>query len=160
MSERQSGCMNSENCRHNSSCTSTRVYKIKQLVYMHFSFKNDLSPDRDSSEKQRTTGNSHNTVPSSETAEYIFCLKLFKLDWTLHQKVIVSRKPAWEKHKLTRHFNLSLLENSSVIELKLSLTFTNVFPIGAYLTILNKFVSRPGKHRRIFILWSSNTAKP
>jgi len=73
--------------------------------------------------------------------------------------VLVKRKPAWEKHKLTRHFNLSLLENSSVIELKLSLTFTNVFPIGTYLMILNKFVSRPDKHRRIFILWRSNTAK-
>lgn len=82
-----------------------------------------------------------------------------KLDWTLHQKVIVRRKAAWKKHKLRRHFNLSLLENGSVIELKLFLTFTNVFPIGTYLMILNKFVSRSGKHRRIFILWSSSTAK-
>lgn len=74
-----------------------------------------------------------------------------KLDWTLHQKVIVRMKPLWEKQKLTHHFNLSLLDNGSVIELKLSLTFTNVFPIGTYLMIINKVVSRPGKHR-IFIL--------
>lgn len=45
------GCMNSENCRYKSSCTSTRVYKIKQLVYMHLTFKNDSSLDRDSGEK-------------------------------------------------------------------------------------------------------------
>lgn len=54
--------------------------------------------------------------------------------------MFVRRKPAWEKHKLTCHFNLSLLENSSVTELKLCLTFTKVFLIGTYLMILNKFV--------------------
>lgn len=51
-------------------------------------------------------------------------------DWILHQEVILKRKPVWEKHKLTCRFNLSLLENGSVLELQLSLTFTIFFPIG------------------------------
>lgn len=46
-----SGCTNSDNCRCNGSCTSTRVCKIKQLVYMHLTFKNYLSLDQDSGKK-------------------------------------------------------------------------------------------------------------
>lgn len=62
------GCIDSDDGRYNSSCTSTRVYKINQLVYVHLTFKNDPSLDQDSSKKLRTTVNSHTTLASSETA--------------------------------------------------------------------------------------------
>lgn len=71
----------------------------------------------------------------------------------LHQKVVVSRKPALKNHKITHHFNLSFLEYDS-IEFKLSLVFANLFPIGIHVMVLNKFVSRPAKHWRNFICFA------